>query len=155
MITWGNLKQQIRDLGFEEDSTMREYNTVVINASNRAIDMIVNDIIVPNKEYFGGLYATKKKVVDEVTGETKYKVIKWEQPELDPITENTPDDFEIDLPDRVDYIVPLLASHYVWLDDDQVKATIYWNEYDDFRTRLYEEARSRNYNCEFYGGLWF
>lgn len=155
-MNWGELKQQIRDLGFEEDSTMDEYRTIVINACNRAIQMIFQELVLGYKEYFGGLYATKKTVKDELTGETKTKIIKWTPPtELDPITEQTTDDTEIDLPDRVVYILPVLASYYVWLDDDQVKAVMYWNQYDEFRTRLIDEARSRNYNCEFYGGLWF
>ncbi len=155
-MNWGELKQQIRDLGFEEDSTMEEYSTIVINACNRAIQMIFQELVLGYKDYLGGLYATKKTVTDELTGETKIKVIKWTPPsELDPITAQTTDDTEIDLPDRVVYILPILASYYVWLDDDQVKAVMYWNQYDDFRTRFIDEARSRNYNCEFYGGLWF
>ena len=108
-----------------------------------------------SKEYFGNYYATNKTTIDNKTGETITTKVKWVQPDIDDITQQTPSDEEIDLPERVLYILPILASHYVWLDDDQTKAMIYWNEYDDFRTRLEEEARSRNYNCEFYGGLWF
>lgn len=154
-MNWGELKENIRDLGFEEDSTMQEYSTIVMNAANRAIDMVVQELILPNKEYFGALYSTKKKVTDPLTGEVTYERVKWEQPELDPITAETENSFEIDVPERVEYILPILASYYVWLDDDQVKAVMYWNQYDDFRNRLNEEARSRNYNCDFYGGLWF
>ena len=88
-MNWGELKQNIRDLGFEEDSTMQEYSTIVMNASNRAIDMVVQELILPNKEYFGSLYSTKKKIVDADTGEVTYERVKWEQPELDPITEET------------------------------------------------------------------
>lgn len=155
-MNWGELKQEIRDLGFEEDSTMTEYKTIVKNASNRAIDMVYHELVIPNKEYFGSLYATKKKVVDETTGETVTKTIKWTPPtEVEDITDDTTDDFEIDLPERVLYIVPILASYYIWLDDDQVKATMYWNQYDAMKQELSAEAKSRNYNCEFYGGLWF
>lgn len=154
-MNWGELKENIRDLGFEEDSTMQEYSTIVMNAANRAIDMVVQELILPNKEYFGALYSTKKKITDPLTGEVTYERVKWEQPELDPITAETENSFDIDVPERVEYILPILASYYVWLDDDQVKAVMYWNQYDDFRNRLFEEARSRNYNCDFYGGLWF
>lgn len=154
-MTWGELKQKIRDLGFEEDSTMTEYQAIVINAANRAINMIINELIAPNKEYFGNLYAVYKTTTDEVTGEVTKTKIKWKQPEVDPITTETPDTEEIDLPDRVLYIVPILASHYVWLDDDQTKAMIYWNEFDDFRTRLLNEAREKNFDCDMIGGLWF
>ena len=154
-MNWGELKAEIRDLGFEEDSTMDEYSSIVINACNRAIDMINQEIIQPNKDYFGSLYGTKKTVTDPVTGETTVKRIKWTQADPENITANTTDNFEIDLPERVIYIVPILASYYVWLDDDQVKAVMYWNQYDTFKNEISEEARSRNIDCEFYGGLWF
>lgn len=154
-MNWGELKQQIRDLGFEEDSTMDEYQTIVINAANRAIDMVYQELVVSNKEYFGNLYATKKKVTDELTGITRTEKIKWKPTQPDPITEETTADTDIDLPDRVDYIVPLLAAYYVWLDDDQTKAVLYWNQFDDFRQKLKEEAQQRNYDCDMVGGLWF
>lgn len=154
-MNWGELKTKIRDLGFEEDSTMNEYESIVRNAANRAINLVFHELVLGCKQYFAALYATKKKVVDEF-GEVTYETIRWTPPsEIDYITEDTEDTEDIELPDRVIEIVPILASHYVWLDDDQVKATVYWNEYDDFRTRLFEEAQARNYNCEFYGGLWF
>lgn len=154
-MNWGELKEEIRDLGFEEDSTMEEYTSIVINAANRAIAMVVHELIEPNKEYFGNLYATYKTVVDEETGETTRVKVKWVQPDIDEITNDTPDDTDIDLPERVTYIVPILAAHYVWLDDDLTKATLYWNEFDDFRTRLNEEIRRKNVNCDMIGGLWF
>lgn len=154
-MNWGELKEKIRDLGFEEDSTMTEYESIVRNAANRAINLIFHELVLGNKQYFGALLGTKKKIVDEL-GDVTYKRIKWNPPtEIDPITTETEDSEDIELPDRVIEIVPILAAHYVWLDDDQVKATIYWNEYDDFRNRLNDEARNYNYNCEFYGGLWF
>ena len=155
-MNWGELKQQIRDLGFEEDATMTEYETIVRNGANRAIDMVYHELVMANKDFFGAYYATKKKVVDPDTGEITTKYIKWTPPsEIDDITAETEDDFEIDLPERVVYIVPVLASYYIWLDDDQVKAVMYWNQYDEMATKLKEEAQSRNYNCEFHGGLWF
>lgn len=154
-MNWGELKQAIRDLGFEEDSTMTECATIVRNASNRAINMLIEDVLLPNKGYFQALYSTWETVIDPDTGEETRVRVVWELPEIDQITDTTSDDTEIDLPERVIPILSRLASHYVWLDDDQVKATIYWNEYDEFKASLFDEARSRNYNCEFYGGLWF
>lgn len=154
-MNWGELKEKIRDLGFEEDSTMSEYSTIVVNAANRAIDMIIHELIVPNKEYFGNLYAVTKTSIDATTGDVTTTKVKWQQPDVDPITTSTPDTEEIDLPERVSFIVPILAAHYVWLDDDQTKAMIYWNQFDDFRTRLLQEAREKNFNCDMVGGLWF
>ena len=140
-MNWGELKQAIRDLGFEEDSTMTEYATIVRNASNRAINMIIEDILVPNKMYFKATCSTEET--------------PWELPAIDQISDTTTDGTEINLPDRVIPVLSRLAAHYVWLDDDQVKATIYWNEYDEFKTAFENEAQSRNYNCVFHGGLWF
>ena len=154
-MNWGELKQAIRDLGFEEDSTMTEYDSIVLTASNRAINMIIEDILVPCKSYFNALYATRTEETDPDTGETHTVVTPWELPDIDQLTADTADTVEIDLPERVIPVLSRLASHYVWLDDDQVKATIYWNEYDEFKAALMDEAHSRNYNCEFYGGLWF
>jgi hypothetical protein len=154
-MNWGELKLAIRDLGFEEDATMTEYTTIVRNAANRAINMLIQDVLVPNKNYFEATLSYWTTVTDPDTGEETRVRVKWELPDMDQITADTADTTEIDLPDRVIPILSRLASHYVWLDDDQVKATIYWNEYDDFKATLFDEARSRNYNCEFYGGLWF
>ena len=154
-MNWGELKLAIRDLGFEEDATMTEYTTIVRNAANRAINMLIQDVLVPNKNYFEATLSYWTTVTDPDTSEEKRVRVKWELPDMDQITADTADTTEIDLPDRVIPILSRLASHYVWLDDDQVKATIYWNEYDDFKATLFDEARSRNYNCEFYGGLWF
>lgn len=154
-MNWGELKQAIRDLGFEEDSTMSEYATIVRNASNRAINMLIEDVLLPNKEYFKALYSYWTTVTDPDTGEERRVKVEWELPDIDQITDTTTDTTDIDLPDRVIPVLSRLASHYVWLDDDQVKATIYWNEYDAFKQDIFAEARSRNYNCEFHGGLWF
>ena len=46
------------------------------------------------------------------------------------ITESTPDDFEIELDKPALPLVPLLASYFIWLDDDERKATMYYNMYD-------------------------
>lgn len=140
-MNWGELKQAIRDLGFEEDSTMEEYESIVLTASNRAINMLIEDVLVPNKMYFKATLSTEET--------------PWELPSIDQITEDTADDTEIDLPERVIPVLSRLASHYVWLDDDQIKATIYWNEYDTFKSDFEAEAQGRNYNCVFHGGLWF
>lgn len=39
-MNYGQLKSQIRDLAFEEDEQMEEYESIVVNAINRAIDQI-------------------------------------------------------------------------------------------------------------------
>lgn len=35
-----------------------------------------------------------------------------------------------EVPLKAQYLIPLLASYYIWLDDDSVKAAYYYNEYE-------------------------
>ena len=44
-MTFGDLKDKLRDMGFEEDASMDEYKELVINAVNRSIDIIKNTIV--------------------------------------------------------------------------------------------------------------
>ena len=46
------------------------------------------------------------------------------------VDENTPDTFELELPLKAHPLVPLLAAYYLWLDDDEPKATTYYNLYE-------------------------
>lgn len=52
------------------------------------------------------------------------------------LTLDTLDTFEIELDYTVQPLIPLLASHYIWLDDEERKATLYWNEYDDLKNQI-------------------
>lgn len=49
------------------------------------------------------------------------------------ITANTPNSFELELPLVAHNLVPLLASYYLWLDDDERKAVMYKNDYEEAR----------------------
>lgn len=239
-MTWGELVDNIRDLGFEEDSTMQDasYRSITINAVNRAIDTIFWNVVEPYKTYFRE--ESKKptvRVVDEtaetdkkpdgektvvdipvITGtamgisigdyDTKniditssssasvevdsssyevtvslkdanncvwsdgtnsdktYRVIRatkytWACPEypLKKITGETNDDYSLTkdegLPDKCIYLIPLLASYYVWLDDDVEKAVYYYNMYDSELSKLLDTIKSRNGKVVMYGGLEF
>lgn len=116
-MTWLEIKNAIRDLGFEENSTMNDYKSIVINAVNRAINVVYYTIVVPNNQWF----------ISEMEEEP-------EEPKI--ITAETNDTEVILLPNNVIQLIPLLASYYVWLDDDMVKATIYKNEYEDYKENL-------------------
>lgn len=52
------------------------------------------------------------------------------------VDKQTPDEEAIDLDDEAAALVPLLAAHYLWLDDDERKAILYWNEFDDLKNQL-------------------
>ena len=130
-MTWLELKNNIRDLGFDD-----EYPETIITSANRAINIIHKTIVERYEEYF-------KDILSEE---------EWELPEITPIKETTKDTFVIEIPDKLIDLVPLLAAHYAWLDDDIQKATQYWNEYDDLKNQLIEDMdKPRHY--EFYGGL--
>ena len=115
-MTYGEAKEIIRDFGFEDNSAMTEYNTNVKNALNIAIQNIYDDMVTQLKGYY-------KKTLYEPT-----------RPEY--IVDSTPDDFVIELPDNLLVLVPLLAAHFVWFDDDVQKAVNYYNDYEDFRQKI-------------------
>lgn len=121
-MTWGKLKNQIRDLGFEDNAAMEEYSSIVQNAANHAINIINTTIVMPLKAYFKAELSTPER--------------EWEMPVITDITDDTLDDFEIQLPLIVQPLIKLLAAHYVWLDDDLTKATYYYNEYDDLMNQI-------------------
>lgn len=68
------------------------------------------------------------------------------------ITEDTEDSFEIELDRIVHPLIPLLASYFVWLDDDERKAADYFNQYVMKR----EEILAKNpspITVNFFGGV--
>ena len=65
---------------------------------------------------------------------------------LDNITPDTPDDFDIQMDYEVEHLVPLLAGHYAWLDDDIQKATMYYNEYEQELARVTQRIQEREQN---------
>ena len=121
-MTWGDIKNQIRDLGFEDNSSMEEYASIVRNATNHAINVINTTVVMPLKAYFKAELSTEEE--------------EWTLPVITDITEDTADDFEIQLPLIVQPLIKLLASHYVWFDDDLTKSTYYYNEYDDLMNQI-------------------
>lgn len=121
-MTYGEVKEKIRDYGFEEDSTMQEYQTIVKNAVNAAQQLLYDDVVLSLKDYY-----RRKKGIPDIT---------WEPERPEYITNSTDDNFSINLPDNVLELVPLLASYFIWLDDDNVKSTYYWNTFDENRQRV-------------------
>ena len=101
---------------------MTEYASIVRNAANHAIHVINTTVVMPLKAYFKAELSTEEE--------------EWKMPVITDITEDTDDDFVIQLPLIVQPLIKLLASHYVWLDDDLTKATYYYNEYDDLMNQI-------------------
>ncbi len=129
-MTWLELKQYITDLGFEEDMTTEaEYNRIVINATNRAID-ILRYKTAPRLEGYLKLIGYGEEVTD--TDGFRH----WELPTLEHIHIETDDLHDIGLPKMFNPLLELLTAHYVWLDDDESKAITYWNEYAQLEQEL-------------------
>ena len=121
-MTYGEAKEIIRDYGFEDNSAMSEYQTIIKNSLNTAIKNIYDDMVIQLKGYYKKTLSTDEK--------------EWEpvRPEL--INDLTEDDFVIELPDNLLVLVPLLAAHFVWLDDDIQKSINYYNDYEDMRQKI-------------------
>ncbi len=132
-MTIKELKSNIKTLGFEEDSTMDLYSEIVLNAINRSIDWVYRTVVEPYKNYF-----------EDVVEVDVY------EPSL--ITSDTSETEEIDLPEMVCGIVPLMSAYFIWLDDDERKATMYWNNADDLKTQLLSVIIKPR-KCKFVGGL--
>ena len=57
--------------------------------------------------------------------------------------EDTPEDTdETNLPRILLPLLQLQSGHWLWLDDDLTKATIYWNEYDDLKNQILTTIRT-------------
>ena len=110
-MTWLELKNIIKTLGFEENSILTEYQ-----------EIIINDIVVSRLQ---GYFKSQDK--------------DWVKPEITPFTAETPDDFELEMPKLVHKLVPYLAAYHVWLDDDERKAIYYYNMYQDMKDELVGE----------------
>lgn len=121
-MTYEEAKEIIRDYGFEDNSAMSEYQTIIKNSLNTAIQNIYDDMVIQLKGYYKKTLSTDEK--------------EWEpvRPEL--INDLTEDDFVIELPDNLLVLVPLLAAHFVWLDDDIQKSINYYNDYEDMRQKI-------------------
>lgn len=144
MTTWANLKAELVDLGFEEDSLTTEYGRIMRNAVNRALD-IVYDIVVPQIESYYRI--TESWGYEDDDGE-------WNLPKPRHITEATNDTDRINIADNLYPLIPLLAAHYLWLDDDVTKATLYWNEYDQLKDQIIAVCRQPR-KAQIIGGVGF
>ena len=58
------------------------------------------------------------------------------------VTPDTEDDFIPELPLRVHHLIPLLASYYLWLDDDPAKAAQYYNMYETELTLIMQKENA-------------
>ena len=122
-ITYKEIKEALVDLGFEiDDEVESEYHRVRLNAINRSLNVLWSTVILPYISYF-----EESDDMDEDDGITLFED-----------TEDRPveDDDMSNLPSILLPLLQLQAGHWLWLDDDLTKATIYWNEYDDLKNQI-------------------
>ena len=149
MVTWGNLKAEIIDLGFEEDDvTESEYARIFINSLNRAGEILYGTVMLSIEGYL----LEQRKALD--TGDVEIDVAESADrlPKITKITEDRDDDDLIDVPYILVPLYTLLAAHYAWLDDDVVKATLYYNQYDSLKNEIIANA-SKPRSAEIVGGF--
>lgn len=127
-IVWSDLKSQLVDLGFEEDeiTSETEYGRLIRNSVNRALDIVYQTVALRIEGYYK---VTESWGYADDDGE-------WHLPKPRHISETTEDTYSISLADNLTFLVALLAAHYIWLDDDITKATMYWNEYDQLKQEI-------------------
>lgn len=85
--------------------------------------LVINQDI--NKGNFRVLYIASHEPVDETIVNAESDVAQTEIP----------------LPLKAHHLVPLLASYYVWLDDDPTKASQYYNLYEQLRGEMLQTTK--------------
>ena len=181
-MNYGELKLHIRDLAFEEDDQMEEYESIVVNAINRSLSTIEQEVapirryveieqdgtdeeyqyyVMPDltggmfldfddnpvrvdegEEYvpFGDFYIeTGDTIVMDGAIEGTFRI--FYKSTHTPYTASTQDSVELPLPLRAHHLAPLLCAYYVWLDDDQQKAIMYYNQYETLANVLLANAQ--------------
>lgn len=124
-VTYLEIKEALVDLGFEvDDEVDSEYHRVRINAINRSLNVLWSTVVLPNIDYFED---TDDIDIDE--GLTYFGA-------------NPADTDTTNLPSMLAPLLQLQAGHWLWLDDDLTKATIYWNEYDDLKNQIIATIRT-------------
>lgn len=116
----GEFKRNIINLGFEEEDVFDETENLFVDALNRARMMIYASV-----EMGIGTDIPKKIVYDAT------------------------DDTELDIEEEKTPLLQLLTAYFVWLDDDERKAVMYYNLYNE-QLSMY---LNRNNRAEVIGGI--
>ena len=197
-MKYGELVQNIRDLGFSDDSEIEEFETdvnVISNSINRAITEIslnyapiyghydINPLVVATDEVTGDVadiievnmseavdgfmkladIPVKRELAEGVykrygdyeveenhtiildgsyDGNLRIFYVKAHTPCTELVIQEDSEEYdtELPLPLKAHHLVPLLASYYVWLDDDMTKANAYYEKYQYVLEKAQQEA---------------
>lgn len=195
-MNYGELKNEIRDLGFEENQIFNEYPDIFRSAITRACKLIATLVQAPigkidldltneanrsadgrydleelsKDEYNNVRFDSIERVVQNTDSGVEtfldYDIVQYKILVLDPstadnltiyykerivpITSSTLNEYQIQVVYPCEPLVALLAAHYVWLDDDERKAVMYWNEFDQLRQEI--EAKAFRLKARVVGG---
>ncbi len=183
-MKYEQLKRELINLGFADESELEEFGSIVTDAINRAIteinltvapivgtyeieqDGTEEDILFYNMPSltekdgvvnFLEFADTPVKIGTDVYRKfSNYEIENGDTLVIDgriagtfkvfykkahtPITEDTPDDTELELPLKVHTLVPLLAAYYVWIEDEKTKAVDYYNQYEKLSQHVLSES---------------
>lgn len=132
------VKAPIGRLDLELDETGR-YDLSELTKVNNKVTFDEIDRIVENTDKgiktFGDYELEQDKIL-VLDPELEKSLTVFYKQRILPVTPTTP--YETDL--QIEYIceplLGLLVAHYVWLDDDERKAVMYWNEYDQLKQEI-------------------
>ena len=185
-MQYQDLKNEIRDLGFEDDTVFSEYQSIIDNAITRACRLIATIIKAPtgvipldltdetvydesgrydlaelSKDDNGNVLFDSVDRIVETTENGERSFLRYDMVEdkvlvlnpkikadltiyynqrILPVGSDTSDTYEIQVVYPCEPLVALLTAHYVWLDDDERKAILYWNEFDQLRQEIEAKA---------------
>ena len=91
-------------------------------------------------------------VIEEKNVDGSIRIYYKKQPTV--IDSETEDTFVPEIPLKVHHLIPLIASYYLWLDDDAAKATQYYNMYETaLSAELQNETAPKGRIATEWGGL--
>lgn len=160
-MNWGEFKKNIINLGFEEQEVFEENPEHVIQATNRALTLLTSIVEPKEKvyklinnsdeyisldltsivDYSSKSFKTPKQQNNPIADffyeeDTIYINAKGEISVFynaipTKITTSTLDDEIIDTKDKIIPFLELLTAYYIWLDDDERKAVMYYNQFQE------------------------
>lgn len=122
--------------------TKNENNEVTFDSIDRVVkntdkgidtfadwDIVEGKILVVDPQQMKYIYETEE---DSITVYYKQRIFQ--------ITSNMADSTELPIEYTCEPLLSLLTAHYVWLDDDERKAVMYYNEYDQMKQEILAEV---------------
>lgn len=161
-MNWGDFKNGIRNLGFEDEGVFDDNPSHIAEACNRA-NILLHNIVEPNlkakdfkldeiSEYHvlklaeisdyvgtcnkapiinGNSVADFYYVENDLYIKGSGTVTVFYNGSLKKLNETSPDSEEIDCRENLIPFLELLTAYYIWLDDDERKAGMYYKQFHE------------------------